>query len=684
MNINQTVALNLSEAIAPPTLRMAQDDANTRTIKASLWDGAQPFSIPTECVCMVRFGKPDGTGGLYDTTEGGQKVSYSGNVVTAPVAAQMLAVAGVVKAQIDIYGGGKEQQAEKLATFRFRVEVEPSAYADAKIISSDYYNVLSSQIAAAVEAGAKADAAIAAAETAQNAATAAVNAKTAAESAKTAAENAKTTAVNSANTANGAKTAAESAKADAVSAKNAAAGSATAAAGSASSAEEDAQSAAQDAEDAEAWAVGKRNGADVPSTDPTYHNNAKYYKDQAQGIAGGEYVSYGAEQALSDAQKAQARSNIGAAAPYEAGDNIAITGQVISTKAFPCNPNLLDNWYFGNPVNQRGGHIVPAGTPYFVPGSSTQSGVLSSPATVIGYLNSDGQLYPQVKVGSETYITPIGTDILGYVGVGYSIDRWRGSAEDTTVAVATGGISVSGKQFQRLEQRVEDAQSLNGIAVTFSALVKNPYGKFRLALYNATTGALITQDAQASEDFQLVQITATPAISAGDSFSAFLYPGANDATTVRTCLIKAVKLELGSQQTLAHQENGAWVLNEIPDYGEQLRRCQRYYVRYSAAGQAVLFTGIVRNNADVRAVLTRLNMRTAPVVGYGGNMRAYIPGGSPVVVKTVTRDLLTKNGGSLDITTNTSSEFTAGLGVIISAANNDTASESYIDLSADL
>lgn len=35
------------------------------------------------------------------------------------------------------------------------------------------------------------------------------------------------------------------------------------------------------AEDAEAWAVGQRNGSDVPSTDPTYHNNAKYYSQQA-------------------------------------------------------------------------------------------------------------------------------------------------------------------------------------------------------------------------------------------------------------------------------------------------------------------------------------------------------------------------------------------------------------------
>lgn len=32
--------------------------------------------------------------------------------------------------------------------------------------------------------------------------------------------------------------------------------------------------------DSEAWAVGQRAGVDVPSTDETYHNNAKYYADQ--------------------------------------------------------------------------------------------------------------------------------------------------------------------------------------------------------------------------------------------------------------------------------------------------------------------------------------------------------------------------------------------------------------------
>lgn len=42
-----------------------------------------------------------------------------------------------------------------------------------------------------------------------------------------------------------------------------------------------ANSADDSAEDAEAWAVGQRNGTDVPSTDPTYHNNAKYWSEQS-------------------------------------------------------------------------------------------------------------------------------------------------------------------------------------------------------------------------------------------------------------------------------------------------------------------------------------------------------------------------------------------------------------------
>lgn len=60
---------------------------------------------------------------------------------------------------------------------------------------------------------------------------------------------------------------------------------ADAASDSADAAENKAQEANASAQDAEAWAVGKRSGADVPSTDEAYHNNAKYFSEQANTSA---------------------------------------------------------------------------------------------------------------------------------------------------------------------------------------------------------------------------------------------------------------------------------------------------------------------------------------------------------------------------------------------------------------
>ena len=53
----------------------------------------------------------------------------------------------------------------------------------------------------------------------------------------------------------------------------------------ATSAEGSASDAADHAADAEAWAVGQRAGEDVPDTDPTYHNNSKYYAGAAEAAA---------------------------------------------------------------------------------------------------------------------------------------------------------------------------------------------------------------------------------------------------------------------------------------------------------------------------------------------------------------------------------------------------------------
>ena len=153
MEIIQKVDLNLSFWGIPPKISMVQGDSNTRIIQAQLWDGANPYTIPTGAAVMMRFCKPDGTGGLYDKTEGGKSVTASGSTVTVPVATQMLTVAGVVMAEVDIYAAGEDAaSAQNLASFAFLVEVAPSVYPDAEIISSDYYSVLTAEIASVLAA----------------------------------------------------------------------------------------------------------------------------------------------------------------------------------------------------------------------------------------------------------------------------------------------------------------------------------------------------------------------------------------------------------------------------------------------------------------------------------------------------------------------------------------------------
>ena len=81
-------------------------------------------------------------------------------------------------------------------------------------------------------------------------------------------------------------------------------------------------------------------------------------------------------------------------------------------------------------------------------------------------------------------------------------------------------------------------------------------------------------------------------------------------------LIQAMKNELGSQQTLAHQDtSGNWVLNEIPDYGEQLRRCQRYFQRI-VVPVATSFSPVKDNSITYQCNLP-VQMRAEPSVTCG-------------------------------------------------------------------
>ena len=547
MNVNQEVRLNLSADGIPPRLFMPQGDANSRTIVATLWDGAAPYNVPASAAVMVRFRKPDGTGGLYDATEAGTAVTASGNTVTAPVATQMLAVAGVVQAEIDIYGTGSGKAADRLATFRFAVEVAPSVYPDAQIISSDYFNLIAATISEAIEAAAKADLAKTAAQAAQSAAetaqSGAESAEQGAQAAQAAAENAKTAAQTAQQGAKAAQDAAEDAQAAAEGAKSGA----QAAQQHAQAAQQGAQTAQQGAEAAQQGAEAAQDAAEdaQAAAASSAAAAAASAANAATSVEGA--VKYNTPQSLTDAQKQQARDNINAPAPYEAGDNIAITGRIITTKAFPCNPNLLDNWYFAKPVNQRG----------------------------------------------QTSYTGTNT---------YTIDRWM---TDNTVTVVDGGIKVKRTGYATLfYQYLEDSlvDAIAGKVVTYSALTTSGLMTVTTKLPPSKSSDWNTDDAVQGD-----LVLDTVKSDAGKIYIRFT--STVDGTEAT---ILAVKLELGSAQTLAHQENGAWVLNEIPKFGDQLAECQQYArscYYHTVVGQ-LTYSG----TGYVIPLSIPQNMRTTPTI----------------------------------------------------------------------
>lgn len=145
MEIINNVTLNL-QAPAYTTVYSPQGQTLARSIRATLLDGGAFWTIPTSALLVIRYAKPDGTIGFYDTLEDGSiAYSYSGSVVTFGIATQALTVPGTVLMQLDFYSG----DGEKLSTFTFRLIVAEGVFADSDITSSDYFNVLTAKIAEA-------------------------------------------------------------------------------------------------------------------------------------------------------------------------------------------------------------------------------------------------------------------------------------------------------------------------------------------------------------------------------------------------------------------------------------------------------------------------------------------------------------------------------------------------------
>lgn len=296
MKVTSQITVDLLHPNVATLVYAKQTDQQSRFISATLLEGSQPWTPPTGALIAVRYRKPDGTIGWYDTTENKAKaVTMSGNVATIQLAAQALAVSGDVYIELEFY----TQSAEKLSSFAWILAVEASAVSDGEIESSDYFNVLAETLAEIVKALPdiqKADEyAQAAAQSATQAADSEAAAKASEQAAAASAAQAAKSKDNSAASAESSGQSASAAQASAASAaasQQLAAANAQTASASAASATVAAANAEGAAQDSEAWAVGTRNGQAVPASDVTHNNNSKYWAQQAAAAAGGGVITF--------------------------------------------------------------------------------------------------------------------------------------------------------------------------------------------------------------------------------------------------------------------------------------------------------------------------------------------------------------------------------------------------------
>lgn len=128
-----------------------QGDQLSRQIEATLVDGSTPWTPQTGYLGVVRCHKPDGTNCVYDVDEDGNPaVTWSDNVATIKIVQQALTVPGTVIMQLEFY----DTNDARVSAFGWCNNVQPSAVSDTEFLSTDYYNILSLQIAAVLEAAA--------------------------------------------------------------------------------------------------------------------------------------------------------------------------------------------------------------------------------------------------------------------------------------------------------------------------------------------------------------------------------------------------------------------------------------------------------------------------------------------------------------------------------------------------
>lgn len=225
-----------------------------------------------------------------------------------------------------------------------------------------------------------------------------------------------------------------------------------------------------------------------------------------------------------------------------------------------------------------------------------------------------------------------------YVNDGYTIDRWK------IIGVGSVTVGENGLTLTRTGAEYFDLRSLYILpeiidkVATFSILSDG-------VVYSVTAKPLTSTPAT-FPNFQILT-------SYVDN-TVFLVIRPTNTTPLN---IQAVKLELGSTQTLAHKEGDTLVLNEIPDYATELLKCQRYQLAViestGAYGGIIGYGRVQIATACWVFIPTPIKMRTVPSLVFNSgsptNMQIAI-NGTLYKVTAVTAIVLRENGVLVNVT----------------------------------
>lgn len=249
--------------------------------------------------------------------------------------------------------------------------------------------------------------------------------------------------------------------------------------------------------------------------------------------------------------------------------------------------NLLRNWYF-----------VGGGTGYGV--------------------------FPVNQRGNSSYTTN-----------GYTIDGWAFSASGYTQTLLSSGLQITGNrhQYYLLNQRISDASA--GKTVTIA--IWSSYGLDKRTLVVADGNGYAIGD-HFSVDISI------------NTTSHYIYLGFKSTEPTGTSLnivFYAAKLELGTQQTLCHNEgtdaNPVWVLNEVPDYEQELIKCQT-----STADSTDTYAN--------KSLATRQDLTSIQATGTTNTTGAAIPAGAYFYLNGVLHRAKTQIDVNATFTVNTNCE----------------------------